>query len=150
MKKDNLFKKNVKKANPEYFTGLVKMKELSNVINSQEQKIFHVTFKNGSRTKLHYHTGGQILIVTKGKGSLVLYNRFGKNKSSFKIKQTKTILLNTGDVAYIPAKKLHTHGLVNKKQIFSHVAINSFQSKNKAPKTIWFESDFKNKVMKIL
>ena len=79
MRKDNLFKKNVKKANPEYFTGLVKMKELSNVINSQEQKIFHVTFKNGSRTKLHYHTGGQILIVTKGKGSLVLFNRFGKN-----------------------------------------------------------------------
>ena len=58
--------------------------------------------------------------------------------------------MSTGDVAYIPAKKLHTHGLMNKKQIFSHVAINSFQSKNQAPKTIWFESDFKNKVMKIL
>ena len=138
------------KANPDYFTGPVLMQEISSIVKSQEQKIFHVTFKNGARTKIHDHSGGQILIVTKGRGSLQMYSKSGNNKSKFQIKKTDKINLYEGDIVYIPAKKLHTHGSIDKKRVFSHIAINANASINKAAKTTWYESDFKTKVTKIL
>ncbi len=138
------------KVNPDYFTCPVLLQELTSIIKSQEQKIFHVTFKNGARTKLHTHTGGQILIVTKGKGSLQMYSKSGNNKSKFSIKKTDKINLFEGDIVYILAKKLHTHGSIDKKRVFSHIAINANESINKPAKTTWYESDFKTKVTKIL
>ena len=138
------------KANPDYFTGPVLMQELTNQVKSKEQKIFHVTFKNGARTKIHHHNGGQILIVTKGKGSLQKYSKSGNNKSKFQIKKTDKVNLIEGDIVYIPAKKLHTHGSIDKKRVFSHIAINANPSINKTAKTTWYESDFKTKVTKIL
>ena len=138
------------KANPDYFTGPVFMQELTSQVKSKEQKIFHVTFKNGARTKIHHHNGGQILIVTKGKGSLQKYSKSGNNKSKFQIKKTDKVNLIEGDIVYIPAKKLHTHGSIDKKRVFSHIAINANPSINKTAKTMWYESDFKTKVTKIL
>ena len=138
------------KVNPDYFTDPVFLQELSSIIKSQEQKIFHVTFKNGARTKLHAHTGGQILIATKGKGSLQMYSKSGNNKSKFSIKKTDKINLFEGDIVYIPAKKLHTHGSIDKKQVFSHIAINANESITKPATTTWYESDFKTRVTKIL
>jgi quercetin dioxygenase-like cupin family protein len=138
------------KVNPDYFTGKVLLQELSSIVKSQEQKIYHVTFQNGARTKLHTHTGGQILIVTKGRGSLHMYSKSGNNKSKFSIKKTDKINLFEGDIVYIPAKKLHTHGSIDKKQVFSHIAINANASIYKDAKTTWYESDFKTKVTKIL
>lgn len=138
------------KANPDYFTGPVLMQELTSIVKSREQKIFHVTFKNGARTKIHNHNGGQILIVTKGKGSLQMYSKLGNGKSNFRIKKTKKTNISEGDIVYIPAKKLHTHGSVNKKKVFSHIAINANPSASKPAKTTWYESDFKSKVTKIL
>lgn len=126
------------------------MKELTRMVNSREQKIFHVSFKNCARTKIHQHNGGQILIVIKGKGSLQWYSKLGKNKSEFKIKKTEKVNLLEGDIVYIPAKKLHTHGSIDKKQVFSHIAINTNPSINQPAKTTWYESDFKTKVTKIL
>jgi quercetin dioxygenase-like cupin family protein len=150
LKKISLHTNPKAKANPDYFTGPVLMKELTSLVKSKEQKIFHVSFKNGARTKVHNHNGGQILIVTKGKGSLQWYSKSGKNRSKFKIKKTEKVNLLEGDIVYIPAKKLHTHGSIDKKHVFSHVAINSNPSTNKPAKTIWYESDFKTKVTKIL
>ena len=138
------------KANPDYFTGPVLMQELTSRINSIEQKIFHVSFKNGARTKIHHHNGGQILIVTKGKGSLQRYSKSGKNKSKFNIKKIDKVNLLEGDIVYIPAKKLHAHGSIDKKQVFSHIAINANPSISKPAKTTWYESDFKTKVTKVL
>jgi quercetin dioxygenase-like cupin family protein len=138
------------KANPDYFTGPVHMQELTSLVQSKEQKIFHVSFKNGARTKIHNHNGGQILIVTKGKGSLQWYSKSGNNKSKFKIKKTEKVNLLEGDIVYIPAKKLHTHGSIEKKRVFSHIAINANPSKSIPAKTTWYESDFKNRVTKIL
>ncbi len=126
------------------------MQELTSLVQSKEQKIFHVSFKNGARTKIHNHNGGQILIVTKGRGSLQWYSKSGNNKSKFKIKKTEKVSLLEGDIVYIPAKKLHTHGSIDKKRIFSHIAINANPSKSITAKTTWFESDFKTKVTKIL
>ena len=151
LKKINIISKTKEmKVNPEYFTGKAHLQELTSIVGSKEQKIYHVSFHNGARTKLHSHTGGQILIVTKGQGSLEMYSRSGNQKSKFAIKKGPKINISSGDIVYIPAKKLHTHGSISKNQTFSHIAINANESKNKPAKTTWYESDFKNKVTKIL
>tara|TARA_B110000014_G_C20117318_1_gene590523 strand:+ start:1080 stop:1541 length:462 start_codon:yes stop_codon:yes gene_type:complete len=153
MKKDNIYSKTgvpSKKAKKIYFTGPILAKDISVVIKSTNEKIYHVTFNNGSRTKLHSHDGGQTLIVTKGKGSLIIYKKLVKAKNNFRIKVTKIIKLKTGDCVHIPAMKLHTHGSTDKNTSFSHIAINSFPEKNREPKTIWYESDFKSKVSSVL
>jgi len=148
--KENIFAKGkIRKVSSNYFTGPVYAREISNV-KSPEHRIYHVTFKKGTITKLHHHQGGQTLIVTKGKGTLTFYKQTSKGRSKFKIKKIKSVPFKVGDIAYIPAKTLHTHGSSNKKQDFSHIAINSSPIKNQEPKTTWFESDFKSKVSKIL
>jgi len=148
--KENIFSKGkIRKVDPNYFTGPVHAREISQ-IKSPEHRIYHVTFKKGTITKIHYHQGGQTLIVTKGKGSLTYYKKTGKGNSKFRIKKIKTTPLKIGDIAYIPAKTLHTHGSSNKRQDFAHIAINSSVIKNQEPKTIWFESDFKSIVLKKL
>ena len=88
MKKENLFTKSgvkSKKAKANYFTGTVSAKDISATIKPTNEKIYHVTFKNGSKTKLHFHNGGQTLKVTKGRGSLVKYRKIGTGIKNFKI-----------------------------------------------------------------
>jgi hypothetical protein len=46
-------------------------------------------------------------------------------------------------VAYIPKGTLHTHGSADKKNVFSHIAINIIPAKNREYRTTWYESDFK-------
>ena len=121
MNKENIFSRvgiPSKKAKPKYFTGQVTAKDISAVIKPKNEKIYHVTFKNGTKTKLHFHDGGQTLIVTKGAGNLSIYRKFGKNNSNFKIKKTKSVTLKIGDCVHIPAKKLHSHGSIIKKVDF--------------------------------
>jgi len=136
--------------NPEWFTGKTWMKVLSEKIKSKDQDIYHVHFEKGSKTKLHFHNGNQVLIAVKGKGSLEIFKKFGSKKLEFKIKRTKRISLNEGDIVHIPAKTLHTHGSIDKKKKFSHIAINILPKKNATYKTTWYESDFRNKVTKII
>lgn len=134
-----------KKVKKDFFTGKSIIKEVSPYIKSQEQNIYHVLFFNGSRTKIHYHDAGQILIPTKGRGILEIFDKKSTGKNKFEIKKIKTIKLKTGDISYIPPRTLHCHGSIGKTD-FSHIAINAFPKKNTEPKTIWFESDFKNNV----
>ena len=151
MKKGSILSRTgVTKANPNYFTGNVTMNEISKIVPSKEQKIYFVTFNNGARTKLHHHSGGQILITTQGKGSLVMYKKLGKDASKFQIKKISSINLKEGDIVYIPAKQLHTHGSIDKKLKFSHIAINTNRPSGLAAITTWYESDFKTMVTKIL
>jgi len=139
-----------REVNPEWFTGKTWMKILSEKIRSKDQDIYHVHFEKGSKTKLHFHNGNQVLMAIKGKGSLEIFKRFGSKKSEFKIKRTKRISLNQGDIVHIPAKTLHTHGSIDKNKEFSHIAINILPKKNSTYKTTWYESDFINKVTKII
>jgi quercetin dioxygenase-like cupin family protein len=139
-----------RKVNPEWFTDKTWMKVLSDKIKSKDQDIYHVHFENGSRTKLHFHNGNQVLMAVKGKGSLELFKKFGSKKTEFKIKRIERISLNDGDIVHIPAKTFHTHGSINKNKEFSHIAINILPKKNSTYKTTWYESDFKNKVTKII
>ena len=139
-------KKLVKKAK-NYFVGRVILQDISKVIRSREEKIYHVTFKKGARTKIHYHQAGQILIPTGGKGMLVTYSSI-ETGSVVKIRQTESINLAKGDAVYIPAHKLHWHGSLGKNN-FSHIAINAKLPGYKEAKTIWYESDFETFAKKI-
>jgi len=151
MKKTNIFGiGDQRKVNPDWFTGKTWMKVLSEKIQSKDQDIYHVHFEKGSRTKLHQHDGNQVLIAIKGKGSLEIFKKYGTAKSNFKIKRTERISLNEGDIVHIPAKVLHTHGSIDKKKTFSHIAINILPRKNALYKTTWYESDFKSKVLEII
>ncbi len=151
MKKTNIYGSgDQRKVNPEWFTNKTWMKVLSNKIKSQDQDIYHVHFEKGSKTKLHWHNGNQVLIGIKGKGSLEIFKRYGTSKNNFTIKRIERITLNEGDILHIPEKTLHTHGSVDKKKIFSHIAINILPRKNAEYKTVWYESDFKSKVSKII
>ncbi|HMK32683.1 MAG TPA: cupin domain-containing protein, partial [Nitrosopumilaceae archaeon] len=100
------------------------------------------------RTKIHYHEGGQMLLVTQGKGVLVLYKSSTKGQR-IKIKPISKSLLKVGDMVYIPKHTLHWHGAIEKKN-FSHIAFNSFTSSGKEARTIWYDSDYLSfaKVMK--
>jgi len=147
MKKDNISlvraDKNLNLQKMKYFVGSVVLHDISRIIKSSEQKIYLVTFKNGAKTKLHYHEAGQTLIVNKGSGILVTYKKIGTTKSGLKIRQVSKISLKKDDIAYIPKHTLHMHGSTNQKQKFSHIAINSHTSKGMEAKTIWFDSDLK-------
>ena len=151
MKKSNIFGTGDKrKVNSDWFTGKTWMKVLSEKIKAKDQDIYHVHFEKGSRTKIHMHDGNQILIATKGKGSLEMFKKSGSSKENFKIKKIEKITLNEGDIVHIPAKTLHTHGSVDRKTTFAHIAINILPRKNAIYKTTWYESDFKSKVGQII
>ena len=151
MNKSNIFGKgDQRKVNPDWFTGKTWMKVLSTKIKSQDQDIYNVHFEKGSRTKLHAHNGNQVLIGVKGKGSLEIFKRYGTNKSNFKIKKIQRIILGEGDIVHISAKVLHTHGSIDAKKEFSHIAINILPKKNSEYKTIWYESDFKTNATNII
>ena len=147
MQKSNIYGSGDKRTvNPNWFTGKTWMKVLSKKIQSKEEDIYHVHFEKGSRTKLHCHNGSQILIATQGSGSLEMFRKYGNKQENFKIKKTKTIKLKKGDIVYIPAENLHTHGSTDKKKKFAHIAINILPSKKSKYITDWYESDFKSTV----
>ena len=147
MKKSNIFSAPAKKVKTDYFTGPVKLHEISGITRPKEHDMYHVIFKKSSRTKLHFHTGGQLLIVTKGTGSLVHYKKISAGTTKFKIRKTKIINLSCGDVVYIPPKILHTHGSIKKNSIFSHIAINFYSKNNRKSQAVWYESDLRSNVI---
>ena len=55
-----------REVNPEWFTGKTWMKVLSDKIKAKDQDIYHVHFEKGSKTKLHFHNGNQVLMAVKG------------------------------------------------------------------------------------
>jgi len=88
MKKSNISSAPIKKVKKDYFTGPVILREISRITKPTEHDVYHVTFKKSARTKLHFHTGGQMLIVTKGNVSLVYYKKTSRGTTKFKIAKT--------------------------------------------------------------
>ena len=96
--------KNDKYAN--YFTGTSYLNRLS----TERVFIGNVTFEPGCRNFWHiHHKGGQILLVTGGRG---WYQEWGQPARE----------LRSGDVVNIPPETKHWHGAA-KDSWFSHVAI---------------------------
>lgn len=141
MKKTNIFGSDAQReVNPDWFIGRVWMKVLSQTLGSAKQDMYHVHFEKGARTKLHRHDGSQILVVTEGRGSLVMYESDDADSDSFPIRETGTIPLLTGDVVYIPENTLHTHGSTDTASTFSHIAINNMPCGVGEYVTAWYES----------
>lgn len=151
MKKENFNKmksdKSLLASKRRYFLGNVVLHDISKNIGVTDQKVYYAAFKNGARTKVHYHEGEQTLIVTQGTGVLVLFKGTTQGKN-VRIKHDSKLVLKVGDTVRIPKNTLHWHGAIANKN-FGHVALNAFSGKRKEAKTIWYDSDFKTHAVKI-
>ncbi len=130
-----------------YFVGNVTLRDLSAKLNIRDQKVYLAGFKNGAKTKLHYHQGDQTLVVTKGKGVLVLYRKASTKNKQLKIRLDEKSSLRQGDVVLIPKKTLHWHGAIPGNN-FEHIALNAFH-KGKESQTIWYDSDFTSSAVRM-
>jgi len=100
------------KAPPDYFTGTVRFRMLvPDSENTYNCQVYNVVFEPGARTHWHTHPGGQLLLVTDGKG---YYQERGKTARS----------LGKGNVVEIPINVEHWHGAAPDSQ-FTHIGISS-------------------------
>ena len=118
--KENIFFSQKKEINKDYFRGEVVMIEVLNQNNSVEHEMYHVFFRKGALTTLHFHETEQILITTNGKGILCL---FKENIIENLEESAETILLEDGDVVSIPPFIWHFHGAL--KDDFAHIAFRN-------------------------
>ena len=70
----------------------------------------NVTFEAKARTNWHSHPGGQILLITEGKGY-------------YQAKGQPARLLSKGDVVEIPPNVVHWHGAAQDSE-FVHIAVS--------------------------
>ena len=110
-----------KKVENNYFIGTAWLEMLSDdkVFNCQ---VYNVTFEPGARNNWHKHPGGQILLITGGKG---YYQEKGKSAR----------LLEAGDVVNIPPNVKHWHG-ARANSWFVHVGITTNPNDGNAE---WYE-----------
>jgi len=136
------------KSKKRYFVGDAWLNDISDNLQIKGEKVYLANFNNGARTKVHYHQGGQILVVTKGKGMLVIYKKTSLKKETVKIQKLSQTNLEEGDVAFIPKNVLHWHGALKGKNLV-HIAFNIFTEKAREAQTIWYDSDFTSHAKKI-
>jgi quercetin dioxygenase-like cupin family protein len=146
------------------FIGNFEIRRIFNELDSKEQEMYHVIFKDGGMTKIHTHESEQILIATIsslagsnpsdiGKGFVVLIEKddnTARDDSQFNI--GKIIFLNKiGDTVCIPPNVLHCHGSTSKEQDFSHIAIRrSILDNKQQAKSLWeYDTEAMKKVMGI-
>lgn len=105
-----------------FFTGTTYLNMLVTKDDIWNSSIGNVTFEPNARTNWHTHSGGQILLVTSGKG---LYKEEGK----------PIRILQKGDVVQIPPDVKHWHGSYPDCW-FSHISVESNIPNNT---TTWLE-----------
>lgn len=107
--------------NAKYFTGQSYLAPLTQD-KALNCPVYHVTFEPGCRNNWHSHTGGQILIITGGRG---FYQEKGKDARP----------LMPGDVVEIVPDIVHWHGAAPDSW-FSHLAVECNPQTNK---NTWYE-----------
>ncbi len=132
-----------RRINPDYFTGSTALAELTGRLGAKKTRIYHVDFSGGAATKLHTHTGAQLLIATGGGGYLAFYKKTGAAA-----KETRRIPLKAGGMAYIDPGVLHAHGSSGRGK-FSHIAINFPTAAGAESKAVWYESDPDGRISRI-
>lgn len=95
----------------ENFVGMVWLHYLAESDTTYNVNIGSVTFAPGARTNWHYHIGGQILLVTEGKG---LYQEKGKPIE----------IIERGQIVKCPPNIEHWHG-ATATDTMTHVAIGT-------------------------
>ena len=169
MHKKNIYTTDEKQSDPDFylnkFIGNFEIRRIFSEQDSQEQEMYHVTFKDGAMTKIHTHESEQMLIATTnspehtplqdvGKGFVILIEKSKAsatyNDPEFNI--SKPIFLDrVGDTVCIPQNVLHCHGSRSKDQDFSHIAIRRSTLDTGLPgKTVWeYQIEKMKKVMGI-
>ncbi len=109
-KQEPIFGKGEKIIN-DNFTGTAWLNYLAETDTVHNVNIGSVMFEPGARTNWHYHEGGQILLVTEGKG---LYQEKGKPVE----------IIETGDVVKCPPNIEHWHG-ATPTEAMTHIAIGT-------------------------
>ncbi len=104
------------------FTGTAWLQMLSETDTAFNTQIGSVTFEPGARTNWHYHPGGQILLVTGGKG---LYQEEGQQVQ----------VIQKGDVIKCPPNTKHWHGATFA-DVMVHIAIGTNTGKGSV---VWLE-----------
>jgi quercetin dioxygenase-like cupin family protein len=92
------------------FTGTAWLQMLVNNDSIYNTSIGNVTFEPKARTNWHKHPGGQILLITDGRG---YYQEKGKSAQ----------LLHKGDVVKIPPNAEHWHGAAPEYSL-THIAVS--------------------------
>ena len=105
-----------------YFTGNTSLYPMSDGSDALHISIANVTFEKCARTDWHYHTGGQILLVTAGSG---LFQQEGKSAE----------IIETGDVIKIAPNAKHWHG-GGAETMMAHISVMPADPENK---TVWLE-----------
>ena len=137
------------RARPDYFTGKVRLVEAVKMGSREAARAFDVRFYSGARTKLHSHTGPQILIGVAGSGSLVKYARRGASGRRGHIRKVSRMRLVAGSVAHIKAGELHTHGSTSASRMFAHIAINLPAPSGAESAATWYDSDLSTSATRI-
>ncbi len=91
--------------------------------NAFNTQVYNVTFASGCRNYWHSHPGGQLLLVTSGKG---YYQEKGKSIH----------VLKAGDVVEIKPNVVHWHGAAPDSE-FTHIGITT---KVDAGPAVWLGS----------
>jgi quercetin dioxygenase-like cupin family protein len=108
--KNTVFSKG-SKASPDFFIGMAYVNMLITDADQQYNcQVYDVVFEAGARNNWHKHPGGQLLLVTDGKG---YYQEKGKTAR----------LLQKGDVVAIPPDMEHWHGAAPD-STFTHIGIS--------------------------
>lgn len=105
------------------FSGKVWVQMLVHGGNEWNCPVCNVTFEPGCINNWHSHPGGQILLVTGGRG---WYQEWGKEARE----------LRPGDVVTIPENVKHWHGAA-KDSWFTHLSIETNAQKGKST---WLEA----------
>jgi 4-carboxymuconolactone decarboxylase len=105
-----------------YFTGQAYLAPLTHN-KDLNCPVSNVTFEPGCRNYWHSHSGGQVLIVTGGRGF-------------YQVKGEPSCMLLPGDVIEIPSNVIHWHG-ASPNDWFSHLAIETNPQNNKVT---WLET----------
>jgi len=104
------------------FTGAAWLNMVMDNDSIYNMQIGNVTFEPGARTNWHSHPGGQILIVTEGKG--------------FHQEKGKPIeIIKKGDIIKCPPNVIHWHG-ASASDTLVHIAISPNTDKGKV---VWLE-----------
>lgn len=117
-----IFKKGEKIAN-DHFIGTAWLQVLVPPESTFNCPAFNVTFEPGARNNWHKHPGGQILLVTGGKG---YYQEAGR----------KARVIREGDVVTIHPDVKHWHGAAPDSGM-THIAISTNVQRGDAE---WLES----------
>ena len=101
-----------------HFTGKSYLANLNGYDKKLKMPVANVTFEPCTRTDWHYHTGGQVLLVTAGEGR-------------HQIRGKEIEILKPGDIVKVDPNVEHWHGAAPDSW-FSHIALTPNADNNKA------------------